>query len=265
MSKPIPSSAFELPALVDSDLVDTEVWADAKRAKAYRSANEPAAVGGFDAPKSSLVGYMAASTVIVLAAVAVAFNVLSANQTAATELTPTTTLLDAPVATQPAALSIPTPRQPTPAPAAAASLPPEPQPEASSTVVVTSVTVHDGQAPETVSLRARAARSSGSEAARLYLRVLELSPEDHASMAALAQTYLRMGQASRAHRWAREASQRAPRTPRYRLLFGDALARQGRIAEAREAWFQGLALAPNHRALERRIDRHGRSARRSER
>jgi superkiller protein 3 len=92
------------------------------------------------------------------------------------------------------------------------------------------------------------------DAERAYKKVIELQPERGDGYRALAQCYLVGSKdAVAAASLAREAVKRDPTAPVY-VLLGEACARAGDLAAARDAWRRALELDPDNAAYQRRYD-----------
>ena len=104
---------------------------------------------------------------------------------------------------------------------------------------------------------AHALRRAGrpGEAARAYTSALSLDPEHLAIRNQLADLLLEMGDAASAEGHYRALLQRQSASPEAWLGLGVALAQQGRLEEARQAWQTVLRHAPDHAEARAYLDR----------
>ncbi len=88
-------------------------------------------------------------------------------------------------------------------------------------------------------------------------RAWELDAKNPQAMAGYARLYVAKKDGERAETWALRALKKRSRRPQYHVLYGDALALQGRDEEAERAWRKALSLDPENRAAKTRLAEAG--------
>jgi len=84
-------------------------------------------------------------------------------------------------------------------------------------------------------------------------RAWELDPKNPQAMAGYARLFLAKKNASQAEKWARRAVRRRSKRAPYHVLYGDALALQGKTREANAAYRRALSVDPNNRTARSRL------------
>jgi cytochrome c-type biogenesis protein CcmH/NrfG len=88
-------------------------------------------------------------------------------------------------------------------------------------------------------------------------RAWELDPKNPQAMAGYARLYLAKKDGDQALVWARRAVRRRSKRAPYHVLYGDALALQGKTTEARNAYRRALAIDPKNRTARSRLAASG--------
>lgn len=84
-------------------------------------------------------------------------------------------------------------------------------------------------------------------------RAWELDPKNPQAMAGYARLFLAKKNGDVAVKWARKAVRKRPKRAPYHVLYGDALALQGKTKEARAAYRRALSVDPKNRAARSRL------------
>ena len=84
-------------------------------------------------------------------------------------------------------------------------------------------------------------------------RAWELDPKNPQAMAGYARLFLAKKNGDAAVKWARKAARKRPKRAPYHVLYGDALALQGKTKEARAAYRRALSVDPKNRAARSRL------------
>lgn len=97
------------------------------------------------------------------------------------------------------------------------------------------------------------AQGNAAHAKAYYEAAVQREAANPHAHAGLSEALLKLGDANAAEQAAEAAIRLRPKRARYRVLLGDALKAQGKVAEAKAAWNKALELDPNDRDAQRRL------------